>query len=68
MRGCVSCAEASAREEKAARKDHDSRDAEHKTKEQQKSVKRRKAKGAHEKTMKQLRREMREDKRTSSSN
>ncbi|KAI3391302.1 hypothetical protein diail_7633, partial [Diaporthe ilicicola] len=65
IHSCVSCAEARAREEKAARKDDGSSDAEHKNKQQQKIVKRRKAKGSHEKTIKQQRKEMRLEKRTS---
>lgn len=64
---CVSCAEACAREAKAAKKDHGSYDAEDKNKQQQKSKKSGKIKGTHEKTMKQLRKEKREQKRKSSS-
>lgn len=66
---CVSCAEACAREEKAAKnlKDHSPPSADDENKEQQKSRKRGKVKGCHEKTMKQLRKEMREQKMMSSS-
>lgn len=62
---CVSCAEACAREEKVAKKDHSSCSAE--DKQQQKSKKSGRVKGSHEKTMKQLRKEKREQKRKSSS-
>ncbi|KAG6368209.1 hypothetical protein INS49_002410 [Diaporthe citri] len=62
---CVSCAEACAREEKAAKKDHGSCSPKDKSKQQQKSRKSGKVKGVHEKTMKQLRREMRDQKRES---
>lgn len=64
---CVSCAEACAREEKAAKKDQSSCSTEDKNKQQRKSRKSGKAKGVHEKTMKQLRKEMRDQKRKSSS-
>ncbi|KKY35062.1 hypothetical protein UCDDA912_g05012 [Diaporthe ampelina] len=64
---CVSCAEACAREEKAAKKDRSDCSAEEETKQQQKSRKSGKVKRAHEKTMKQLRKEMRQEKRESSS-
>lgn len=64
---CVSCAEACAREEKAAKKDHGSCNAEEKNKQQQKRRKSGKVKGVHEKTMKQLRKEMRDQKSKSSS-
>ncbi|KAL2291278.1 hypothetical protein FJTKL_13900 [Diaporthe vaccinii] len=64
---CVSCAEACAREEKAAKKDHGSCNAEEKNKQQQKRRKSGKVKGVHEKTMKQLRKEVRDQKRKSSS-
>lgn len=64
---CVACAEACAREEKAAKKDHGSCSAEDENKQQQKSRKSGKVKGVHEKTMKQLRKEMRDQKRKSSS-
>lgn len=64
---CVSCAEACVREEKAAKKDYSSCNAEDKNKQQQKSKKSGRVKGSHEKTMKQLRKEKREQKRKSSS-
>lgn len=64
---CVSCAEACAREEKAAKKDHGACNAEEKNKQQQKRRKSGKIKGVHEKSMKQLRKEMRDQKSKSSS-
>lgn len=67
IHGCVSCAEARARDQKVAKKDHNSSNVEHEDKKQQKNAKRAKVKSAHEKTMKQLRKEMRQKKRTSSS-
>ncbi|KAJ0122678.1 hypothetical protein J7T55_003194 [Diaporthe amygdali] len=59
--------ESRAREEKVAKKDHNSSNVEHEDKQQQKNAKRAKVKSAHEKTMKQLRKEMRQEKRASSS-
>lgn len=65
---CVSCAEACAREEKAAKKDHSPcSSAEDKNKQQEKSRRGGRVKSSHEKTMKQLRKEKREQKRKSSS-
>jgi hypothetical protein len=63
----VSCAEACAREEKATKKDQSPGSAEDENGQQKKSRKRGKIKACHEKTMKQIRKELREEKRASSS-
>jgi hypothetical protein len=67
--GCVSCAEACARKERANRLENDQlerRGSAEDEKKQHKNNKRGKAKAAHEKTMKQLKKELREEKRASS--
>ncbi|POS76119.1 hypothetical protein DHEL01_v205478 [Diaporthe helianthi] len=70
---CVSCVEAHAREEKATKKDKGSCSGEDEDKQQKKDDKQQKkgrksakSKPTHEKSMKQLRRELKEEKKKSS--